>query len=219
MDQAQLQETDEGPERHDPIIGRVEVNPAVMLGKPVIKSTRITVEHILRKLAGGMTVQEIVADHPRLTPDDVYAAVAYAADCLAQDVSLDKMQVRYFEQADILHVVLADEPESGSVEVRPGITAELNAEGELIGVEILNASSYLEVASAMETDATGLTRKMRMLAAVKLYKLGRLSSGCAAELAGVPRVEFLLALGRYKVCPFETELRDLEDATQPEAQE
>ena len=49
-----------------------------------------------------------------------------------------------------------------------------------------------------------------MLAAVKLYELGRLSSGRAAELAGVPRVEFLLALGRYKVFPFEAELNDLE---------
>ena len=45
------------------IVDRVEINPKVMFGKPV-KGTRITVEHILRKLAGGMTVQEILADHP-----------------------------------------------------------------------------------------------------------------------------------------------------------
>jgi len=49
-----------------------------------------------------------------------------------------------------------------------------------------------------------------MLAAVKLYELGRLSLGRAAELAGVPRVEFLLSLERYKVFPLEAELRDLE---------
>ena len=64
---------------------RVEINPAVMFGKPVIKGTRITVEHILRKLAGGMTVSEIIADHPHLVPDDVYAAAAFAADYLAQE--------------------------------------------------------------------------------------------------------------------------------------
>ncbi len=45
---------------------------------------------------------------------------------------------------------------------------------------------------------------------VKLYELGRLSSGRAAELARMPRVEFLLDLGRYKVFPFESELKDLE---------
>ena len=59
---------------------RIEINPAIMFGKPVIKGTRITVEHILRKLAGRMTVQEIIADHPHLTPDDIYAAATFAAE-------------------------------------------------------------------------------------------------------------------------------------------
>ena len=67
------------------IFERIEIDPAVMFGKPVIKGTRITVEHILRKLAGGMTVSEIIADHPHLAPDDVYAAAAFAADYLAQE--------------------------------------------------------------------------------------------------------------------------------------
>lgn len=49
----------------------------------------------------------------------------------------------YFEQEDILHLVLSDEPEAGSVEISPNITAELNDKGELIGVEILNASTFL----------------------------------------------------------------------------
>jgi predicted HTH domain antitoxin len=49
-----------------------------------------------------------------------------------------------------------------------------------------------------------------MLAAIKLYELGRLSSERAADLAGIPRVEFLLNLKRYKVFPFEAELQDLE---------
>jgi predicted HTH domain antitoxin len=52
---------------------------------------------------------------------------------------------------------------------------------------------------------------MKMLAAVKLYELGRLSSGRAAELAGISRVEFLLLLQRYKVFPLESELNDLEN--------
>jgi predicted HTH domain antitoxin len=53
-------------------------------------------------------------------------------------------------------------------------------------------------------------RETRMLTAVKLYELGRLSSGRAGELAGMGRVEFLLSLAQYKVYPFEAELRDLE---------
>ena len=51
--------------------------------------------------------------------------------------------LRYFEQEDVLHLVITDEPEAGSVEISPDITAELNEEGELIGVEIINASSFL----------------------------------------------------------------------------
>ncbi len=64
---------------------RIEINPEIMFGKPVIKGTRITVEQILRKIAGGMTVDQIIADHPHLTTEDVYAAVAFAADHLAQE--------------------------------------------------------------------------------------------------------------------------------------
>ena len=64
---------------------RITIDPAVMFGKPVVKGTRITVEQILRKLASGMTPEDIVADHPRLTVEDVRAAEAFAADYLADE--------------------------------------------------------------------------------------------------------------------------------------
>lgn len=63
---------------------------------------------------------------------------------------------------------------------------------------------------AEKTDEVTFAQELRLLAAIKLYELGRLSSGRAAELAGLSRVEFLLALGRYKVFPLMAELRDLE---------
>ena len=69
-----------------------------------------------------------------------------------------------------------------------------------------------KVLLAEKVDETAFARELRILAAVKLYELGRLSSGRAAELAGMPRVEFLVNLGRYKVFPFEAELSDLEVA-------
>jgi len=65
---------------------------------------------------------------------------------------------------------------------------------------------------AEKTDERAFARELRMLAAVKLHELGRLSSGRAAEPAGISRVEFLLNLERYKVFPLEAELRDLESS-------
>ena len=59
-------------------------------------------------------------------------------------------------------------------------------------------------------DETAFAEQMRMLTAIKLFELGRLSSGRAAELAGVPRIEFLLSLGKHKVFPLEAELSELE---------
>lgn len=56
---------------------------------------------------------------------------------------MTRTKIAYFEDVDTLHLSIAEEPEAGSVEIGPDVTAELNAKGELIGVEIINASSYL----------------------------------------------------------------------------
>ena len=64
----------------------IESNPSVMMGKPVVAGTRITVETILEKLAAGETVDQILEAHPRLTPEAVRAALAFAAQALRADV-------------------------------------------------------------------------------------------------------------------------------------
>lgn len=64
---------------------RIEINPKIMMGKPVIRGTRITVEQVLRKLGEGMTPEQILDDHPRLTLEDIHAAESFAADYLAND--------------------------------------------------------------------------------------------------------------------------------------
>ena len=63
---------------------------------------------------------------------------------------------------------------------------------------------------AEKTDEVSFAKELQVLAAVKLYELRRLSSGRAAELAGMSRVEFLLELRRYKAFPLESELAELE---------
>jgi uncharacterized protein (DUF433 family) len=64
---------------------RIEINPEIMAGKPVVRGTRIPVEQILRMLGAGLSTDDILADHPRLTPDDIRAAQAFAADYLADE--------------------------------------------------------------------------------------------------------------------------------------
>jgi uncharacterized protein (DUF433 family) len=64
---------------------RIEINPNIMDGKPVVRGTRIPVELVLRKLGAGISAEAILADHPRLTQDDIRAAQAFAADYLADE--------------------------------------------------------------------------------------------------------------------------------------
>lgn len=63
-----------------PDLARVTSTPNVMLGKPVIRGTRITVEHLLEELAGGLSIEDLLASHPRLAAEDVRAALAFAAE-------------------------------------------------------------------------------------------------------------------------------------------
>ena len=64
---------------------RIIINPGIMLGKPVIKGTRVTVELILRKLSEGMTIDQMLTSYAHLSKEDVYAALTYASDLIANE--------------------------------------------------------------------------------------------------------------------------------------
>lgn len=74
---------------------------------------------------------------------------------------MNKSEMKYFEDDDILHVVISDEKEAGSVEISPNITAEINGEGELIGIEILNASAFVRdyIMEMSQTKILGLASR------------------------------------------------------------
>jgi uncharacterized protein YuzE len=59
------------------------------------------------------------------------------------DLDMNKIQMQYFEKEDVLYLAISKEPEAASVEVSPNITAELNDKGQLIGIEIMKASTYI----------------------------------------------------------------------------
>jgi uncharacterized protein (DUF433 family) len=64
---------------------RIETNHEVMLGKPVVRGTRITVEFVLRKMAQGASVAELLDGYPHLQPEDIRACLEYAADLTANE--------------------------------------------------------------------------------------------------------------------------------------
>jgi uncharacterized protein (DUF433 family) len=70
------------------ITDRIEINPKVMMGKPVIRGTRIPVELILRKLSEGATEADLLDAYPRLKREDIQAAIGYAADTVAHEETL-----------------------------------------------------------------------------------------------------------------------------------
>jgi uncharacterized protein (DUF433 family) len=67
------------------ITDRIEINPKIMMGKPVIRGTRITVELVLRKLAEGAKEPDLLEAYPKLTVKDIHAAIRFAADTLAHE--------------------------------------------------------------------------------------------------------------------------------------
>jgi uncharacterized protein (DUF433 family) len=69
----------------DNLLSRIEVNQRVMAGKPIIRGLRIAVEHVLRSLAVGMTVEQILENYPELEVEDIQACMLYAANLMEHE--------------------------------------------------------------------------------------------------------------------------------------
>lgn len=67
------------------LLKRITVDPAVMVGKPTIRGLRITVEQILKALAGGVTVDELLEDYPELEKEDIQAVLLYASERISEE--------------------------------------------------------------------------------------------------------------------------------------
>ena len=64
------------------LLARIIIDPKIMVGKPVIKGTRLTVQHIIKMLAQGITIDEILAEYTRLVKEDIYACLLFANETL-----------------------------------------------------------------------------------------------------------------------------------------
>jgi uncharacterized protein (DUF433 family) len=67
------------------LLQRITINPIVMVGKPVIRGTRLTVEHLLKAMAGGLTFEQLQDDYPFLEKDDLRACLLYASLLVGQE--------------------------------------------------------------------------------------------------------------------------------------
>ncbi|HVR16579.1 MAG TPA: DUF433 domain-containing protein [Candidatus Limnocylindrales bacterium] len=70
------------------VTDRIEINPKVMMGKPVVRGTRIPIELILRKLSEGATEDDLLEAYRRLRVEDIHAAIGFAADTLAHEETI-----------------------------------------------------------------------------------------------------------------------------------
>jgi uncharacterized protein (DUF433 family) len=71
--------------RKEDLLYRITVNPDTMVGKPTIRGLRITVEQILKALAGGVTTEDILEDYPELEKEDIQAVLVYASELVNEE--------------------------------------------------------------------------------------------------------------------------------------
>jgi uncharacterized protein (DUF433 family) len=69
------------------LLDRITVNPSIMVGKPTIRGTRLTIEHLLKAMAGGLTFEELQEDYPFLEIEDLHACLLYSANLSFKTIS------------------------------------------------------------------------------------------------------------------------------------
>lgn len=67
------------------LLERITINPDIVVGKPTIRGLRITVEQILKALAGGVAIHDLLEDYPELEPEDIQAVLLYAAELVSEE--------------------------------------------------------------------------------------------------------------------------------------
>ncbi len=67
------------------LLERITINPDIVVGKPTIRGLRITVEQILKALAGGVAIKDLLEDYPELEPEDIQAVLLYAAELVSEE--------------------------------------------------------------------------------------------------------------------------------------
>jgi len=67
------------------LLERITINPDIVVGKPTIRGLRITVEQVLKALAGGVAIKDLLEDYPELEPEDIQAVLLYAAELVSEE--------------------------------------------------------------------------------------------------------------------------------------
>jgi uncharacterized protein (DUF433 family) len=71
--------------KREQLLARITIDPQIMVGKPIVRGLRITVEQILESLAGGISIEEPLEDYPELQREDLQAALLYASEVIAKE--------------------------------------------------------------------------------------------------------------------------------------
>jgi len=123
---------------------RIVIDPEILVGKPVIKGTRLAVELIVGLLAQGWSEAEILQNYPDLTREDILACLSYASDALHVERwcvtgRREKMKIEYDPTHDLLNIeFIAKESIAESVEL-DGVIIDYSKDGRIVSIEILDA--------------------------------------------------------------------------------
>jgi len=128
---------------------RIESNPRIMQGKPVIRGTRITVELILRRMSEGADEQTLLQAYPHLTRDDIQAALRYAADTLAHEEVLSTSTSRGHQRLAVVRLLLDLDQPGTSDEIEQAWDEEIRVRVKAVDEGRATGISYEQIKKEM----------------------------------------------------------------------